>query len=93
MYFLDERDLLYKDLISDSNSLKTAFFSPHVGYPNLLPLAFGLVKSGTQEMTAILNVISNKNILWTEYGLRSLSKSDNYFRHGKRKEIGLLEDF
>lgn len=36
-YHFDTNDRLFKDILADST------FSPHLGYPNLLPLAFGFI--------------------------------------------------
>lgn len=40
---LDPSDLIYKDLLVTNARVKVAsfIFSPHIGYPNLLPFAFG----------------------------------------------------
>lgn len=39
---LDPSDNIYKDLLIETRGEKTVF-SPHIGYPNLLALAFGYV--------------------------------------------------
>lgn len=36
-YLFDQDDKIYKDLLIDET------FSPHFGYPNLFPIAFGFV--------------------------------------------------
>ncbi|EAS00773.2 mannosyl-oligosaccharide glucosidase (macronuclear) [Tetrahymena thermophila SB210] len=81
-YFLDDRDSLYKDIISSNRSLKSVEFSPHFGYPNTLPLAFGIVKDDGYQLQTLLKRIQDQNFLWTDYGLRSLSKSDSYSKRG-----------
>ncbi|KAL4449892.1 hypothetical protein ABPG74_015011 [Tetrahymena malaccensis] len=81
-YFLDDRDSLYKDIISSTRSLKSTEFSPHFGYPNLLPLAFGIVKDDGYQLQTLMKRMQDQNILWTDYGLRSLSKSDSFYQRG-----------
>lgn len=83
-YFFDDKEQIYKDIISNKRSLSKIEYSPHFGYPNLLPLAFGLVEN-KEEITAVISRIKNPNILWTDHGLRSLSKSDTYAKSGKFK--------
>ena len=56
-YFLDKNDSIYKDIISDHDSLSSTLFTPHFGYPNLLPLAFGMIDPDSNELKAILNKI------------------------------------
>ncbi|KAL4499136.1 hypothetical protein ABPG72_017038 [Tetrahymena utriculariae] len=81
-YFLDHIDSLYKDIISSIRNLRQVEFSPHFGYPNLLPLAFGIVKDDGYQLQTLMKRIQDQNILWTDYGLRSLSKSDTYYQRG-----------
>lgn len=36
-HHFDSNDKIYKDVLNDGS------FSPHLGYPNLFPIAFGFV--------------------------------------------------
>ena len=61
-----DSDRIFKDLMADDS------FSPHLGYPNLLPIAFGFIdERDTQTLDAYATMI--KDELWTKFGLRSLS--------------------
>ena len=71
--FKDPLDLLYKDTDGDS-------FSPHLGYDNLFPLMFGLIENNSQELKNLLEVIRDEGKLWSQAGIRSLSRSDAYYR-------------
>lgn len=53
-------------------------FSPHFGYPNLFPIAFGFIDSTKTEILDAY-VAAIKKELWTSHGLRSLSINDNHF--------------
>ena len=59
-------------------------FSPHLGYPNLLPLAFGFIDADDEE-TLNAYVQMMKEELWSNHGLRSLSPNDHHF--GKVRKI------
>lgn len=81
-YFLDVQDAVYKDIISKTNQLKECAFTTHFGYPNLLPIAFGIIQDGSQSLKNTIEKMTDPNILWSDYGLRSLSISDPYFTKG-----------
>ena len=55
-------------------------YSKHEGYPNLLPLAFGMINPDSDELDATLDLIKDTDRLWTAYGLRSLSKQSSVFK-------------
>lgn len=46
------------------------------GYVNLFPFLLKILKPDSQELLKVLNELKNPDLLWTKYGLRSLSKSD-----------------
>ncbi|XP_047329863.1 mannosyl-oligosaccharide glucosidase GCS1-like [Impatiens glandulifera] len=57
-------------------------FVPHVGYVSLFPFIARIIPPESQILEQQLNLISNKSIMWTEFGLRSLSKSSSmYMKH------------
>ncbi|EGR28287.1 mannosyl-oligosaccharide glucosidase, putative [Ichthyophthirius multifiliis] len=60
----------------------------HFGYPNILPLALGLINQDTLELETIVQHIQNENVLWTKYGLRSLAKNDYFFEKGQNYWTG-----
>lgn len=48
----------------------------HFGYINLFPMLLRLLPSDSDELRIILDKLDNPRLLWTQYGLRSLSASD-----------------
>lgn len=58
----------------------------HKGYISLFPFLLRLIpstESHVDKVMSILNLISDPEELWTEYGIRSLSKSDKYYGTGE----------
>ena len=51
----------------------------HKGYISLFPFLTGLVEKDSKKLGAILDLISDEEQLWTEFGLRSLSKSSEFY--------------
>ncbi|WMV29125.1 hypothetical protein MTR67_022510 [Solanum verrucosum] len=55
---------------------------PHLGYVSLFPFILRLIPPDSQILESQLDLISNKSILWTDFGLRSLSKTSSmYMKH------------
>ncbi len=52
----------------------------HKGYLSIFPFLAGLLPSDSPKLGPILDLIADPEELWSEYGLRSLSKSDEF--HG-----------
>jgi mannosyl-oligosaccharide glucosidase len=55
----------------------------HKGYVSLLPFLTGLMGPESPRLGAILDLIKNPDELWSEYGIRSLSKSDEFYGTGE----------
>ena len=72
-----------KKLENRENLQKKQIFSPHVGYVNLMPLIVGHVQAGSRQFESILNFIEDPGQLWSDFGLRSLSKADLLFKSGE----------
>lgn len=51
----------------------------HKGYVSLLPFLVKLIPSSSPHIIHLLETIRNPDELWSDYGIRSLSKSDEYF--------------
>ncbi len=51
----------------------------HKGYVSIFPFITGLMKPDGPKIAAILDTIEDPEHLWTDFGLRSLSKSDEYY--------------
>lgn len=51
----------------------------HKGYISLFPFLTGLVSKDSKKLGAILDLIADEEHLWTDFGLRSLSKSSEFY--------------
>lgn len=60
-----------------------SYFACHEGYVSILPMALGLVSHDSPQLHHVLEHIHDPDRLWTPYGLRSLSKSDEFFHTGE----------
>ncbi|KAL2903641.1 Mannosyl-oligosaccharide glucosidase GCS1 [Bienertia sinuspersici] len=54
-------------------------FVPHVGYVSLFPFMGKLIPPGSWILGKQLDLISNSSTLWTNYGIRSLSKTSSLY--------------
>ncbi|KAK7825345.1 mannosyl-oligosaccharide glucosidase gcs1 [Quercus suber] len=52
---------------------------PHVGYVSLFPFMGRIIPPESWILEKQLDLISNQSILWTDYGLRSLSKTSSLY--------------
>ncbi|KAG9447903.1 hypothetical protein H6P81_014031 [Aristolochia fimbriata] len=65
--------------VSDKPQLRLV---PHIGYVSLFPFMMKIVPPESAVLEKQLNLISNRSMLWTNYGLRSLSKTSSlYMKH------------
>jgi mannosyl-oligosaccharide glucosidase len=55
----------------------------HKGYISLFPFLTGLMGPDSKRLGAVLDLIGDENEIWSEYGLRSLSKSDEFYHTGE----------
>ncbi|KAJ4316820.1 Processing alpha glucosidase I [Neodidymelliopsis sp. IMI 364377] len=55
----------------------------HKGYISLFPFLTGLVDKDSKHLGAVLDLIGDEEHLWSPYGLRSLSKSDDLYHTGE----------
>ena len=51
----------------------------HKGYISLFPFMTGLLPPSHPNLPHILNLISNPDELWSPYGIRSLSQTDEFY--------------
>ncbi|CAN8076841.1 unnamed protein product [Agarophyton chilense] len=54
----------------------------HIGYPTILPLLLGLLDPTDRRVKTILDALEDKSFLNSPAGVRSLSKSDSWYRGG-----------
>ncbi|KAJ1949901.1 Processing alpha glucosidase I, partial [Linderina macrospora] len=73
----------YDELEDDEGNAETVEFVCHRGYVSLLPMLLGLVPAESPKLGHILDMIEDPEELWTEFGLRSLSKSDEFYGKGE----------
>lgn len=72
-----EKEKLYCDAtIDDYEENKLVC---HKGYISLFPFLTGLVAKDSPKLGAILDLIGDAEELWSDHGLRSLSKSDEFY--------------
>ncbi|KAH9607597.1 hypothetical protein KSS87_016297 [Heliosperma pusillum] len=85
-----ERVRLHKQLIMNGNyasqemvrevlEMPKLQFVPHVGYVSLFPFMGKLIPPESGILEQQLDLISNKSILWSDYGIRSLSKTSSVY--------------
>ncbi|KAF9384276.1 Processing alpha glucosidase I [Podila verticillata] len=55
----------------------------HKGYISLFPMLLGIVDGQSDKLGHILDLMYDPNELWTPFGLRSLSASDEFFGTGE----------
>lgn len=53
------------------------------GYLSLFPLLLGLLPADSKHLRPVLDLMSDPERLWSDYGLRSLSKSHALFGQGE----------
>ena len=51
----------------------------HKGYISIFPFITGLLPADSPRLKPILDLISDPSELWSDYGIRSLGKSDQYY--------------
>ena len=55
----------------------------HKGYISIFPFMTGLLPPDSPRLGAILDLISDPEELWSDYGIRSLSKKDQFYETGE----------
>ena len=54
---------------------------PRVGYVSLFPFLLNLVdERNVEKMSHVLDMMESPDLLWTEFGLRSIAKTDKFYR-------------
>ncbi|OLY85243.1 putative mannosyl-oligosaccharide glucosidase [Smittium mucronatum] len=76
LFWNDEKNM-FCDL-SEDESGKSVHIC-HKGYLSLFPMIFGLLPADSVHYKSAIDLISSRSHLWTDYGLRSLSKKSEYY--------------
>lgn len=86
--FRDPDDGIYKDILQDAmgtdHGERRKIFNSHIGYVNLFPLFFGLIPVNSESWHTTVGLMVLPELLWSDYGIRSLSASDPYFLQGEK---------
>lgn len=79
-YFWSKENDAFGDVYSNIEGKRSVLV--HKGYITLFPFLFGLLDSSkSHRLKSTLDMLSDPQELWSDYGIRSLSLSDEY--HGK----------
>ncbi|ORX92341.1 glycoside hydrolase [Basidiobolus meristosporus CBS 931.73] len=73
----NEEKQAYCDLTA--NDQGESMFVCHNGYITLFPMLLGLLPPDSPRLKSILDMMYDPDHLWSPYGLRSLSKSDQFY--------------
>ncbi|ODV94404.1 hypothetical protein PACTADRAFT_45070 [Pachysolen tannophilus NRRL Y-2460] len=76
-----EKDECYCDVTVDDND--EDLFVCNKGYVSLFPFLHKFIPANSAKIYKIVQLIRDPEELWSDYGIRSLSKSNKYFRTGE----------
>ncbi|XP_022151803.1 mannosyl-oligosaccharide glucosidase GCS1-like [Momordica charantia] len=77
-----EQGYTTRQLIREVLETPTLRMVPHIGYVSLFPLMGRIIPPESWILGKQLDLISNRSVFWTNYGLRSLSKTSSlYMKH------------
>ncbi|CAI1997081.1 hypothetical protein SEUBUCD646_0G02370 [Saccharomyces eubayanus] len=74
-----EKDNCYCDISIDFEDEEIKEFVCHEGYISLLPFALKLIPKDSPKLGKIVALMSDSNKIFSEFGLLSLSRQDEYF--------------
>ncbi|QCD83380.1 mannosyl-oligosaccharide glucosidase [Vigna unguiculata] len=71
-----------RQLVRDVTEIPVLRLVPHIGYVSLFPFMGRIIPPESWILEKQLELISNRSLLWTNYGLRSLAKTSSlYMKH------------
>eukprot|EP00730_Choanoeca_flexa_P001456 TRINITY_DN10643_c0_g1_i3.p1 TRINITY_DN10643_c0_g1~~TRINITY_DN10643_c0_g1_i3.p1 ORF type:complete len:680 (+),score=135.02 TRINITY_DN10643_c0_g1_i3:113-2041(+) len=66
---------------------RRSFASDAFGYPSLMPMIFKLLRPDSHRLERILTDLANTSLLWSPFGVRSLSMTSRYYhKHNSMEE-------
>ncbi|XP_011041513.1 PREDICTED: mannosyl-oligosaccharide glucosidase GCS1-like [Populus euphratica] len=68
-----------RELVRDVLERPVSRLVPHIGYVSLFPFMGKIIPSDSWILEKQLDLISNNTVFWTDYGLRSLSKTSSMY--------------
>ncbi|CAL9118938.1 unnamed protein product [Musa textilis] len=72
-------DTVQRELVRETLEEPQLKLVPHLGYVSLFPFMMGIIPSESPILEKQLRLISNRSTLWTDYGVRSLSKTSSLY--------------
>ncbi|EPS28596.1 putative alpha-glucosidase [Penicillium oxalicum 114-2] len=73
----DEKEQTFCDATIDE--FEESVHVCHKGYISIFPFLTGMLSPDSPRLKAVLDLISDPDELWSDYGIRSLSKKDKYY--------------
>ncbi|KAK3169622.1 hypothetical protein OEA41_009006 [Lepraria neglecta] len=73
----DKKERTYCDATIDD--YEESVHACHKGYISIFPFLTGLVPPDSPRLKAVLDLISDPDELWSDYGIRSLSQKDEFY--------------
>lgn len=77
----DEKEKTYCDATIDD--YEESVHVCHKGYISIFPFLLGLLEPDSPRLGAVLDLIEDPDELWSDYGLRSLSKNNEFYGTGE----------
>ncbi|GAB4829340.1 ADP-ribosylation factor GTPase-activating protein gcs1 [Ancistrocladus abbreviatus] len=68
-----------KELVREVEEMPVLSLVPHVGYVSLFPFMGRIIPPESWILEKQLDLIANRSILWTDFGIRSLSKTSSLY--------------
>ncbi|OAY72671.1 Mannosyl-oligosaccharide glucosidase GCS1 [Ananas comosus] len=78
-YEVRSNEMMKRELLRETLEKPQLQLVPHVGYVSLFPFMMGIIPPESWILEKQLDLISNRSILWTDYGLLSLSKTSSLY--------------
>ncbi|CAM0884412.1 unnamed protein product [Alopecurus aequalis] len=76
---LRDKDGIRRELLRETLQPPQLQLVPHVGYVSLFPFMMGTIPPESWVLEKQLDLISDRSTLWTDYGLRSLSRTSSMY--------------